>query len=119
MKRVLAILGLVGGFLAPAQAARLPDWARPIAEQAPAVETAPSTSFDSRVLLSETTLVVLPDGTFRTRRLLARHFVQLKGEVPSEHVHRAGGRRPCACPHRTTELQRNLSYVARTDWRVD
>ncbi|HEX5043641.1 MAG TPA: DUF3857 domain-containing protein [Candidatus Polarisedimenticolaceae bacterium] len=73
------LLALLCGFL-PVRAARLPDWARPIAEQAPAVEASPSTSFDSRVLLTETTLTVLPDGTLRTHRLLARQSLQARAE---------------------------------------
>ncbi len=76
----LALFLLLLGGSFPARAAHLPDWARPIAEQAPAVEAAPSTAFDSRVLLSETTLTVLPDGKLRTRRRLARQSLQARAE---------------------------------------
>ena len=71
MRRLLGALVLLGA-VSSLQAARLPDWARLVAEQAPPVEAASAEGFESRVLLSDTTITVLPDGSFRTRRLLAR-----------------------------------------------
>lgn len=48
---------------------RLPDWARRIAEHAPALEAAPDDR--ERVLLSETLLSIESDGKLRIRRRLA------------------------------------------------
>lgn len=61
---VLALI-LALAALQPAGAARLPDWAKRIADTAPPVPEA-SPKDPARVLLSETTITVHPDGSYTT-----------------------------------------------------
>ncbi len=79
----VALLGCVALAAAggPALAARLPDWAEPIAGSAPPLPDA-ILEHDSRVLLQETSIVVRADGTFEIARHTATQALTPKaGEI--------------------------------------
>ena len=59
------------------QAAKLPDWAKPLAENPPSL--AESVDYDSRVLLRETRLSLAADGRVRVRRYIARQALNEMG----------------------------------------
>jgi hypothetical protein len=66
-----AILGILGlAAVSPAAAAKLPDWAESLSESPPPVPQGVPDS-PTRILLSEISYVVQPDGTFQIRRRLA------------------------------------------------
>jgi hypothetical protein len=71
-------VGLAAGVIAAAgntHAAKLPEWAAAIAADVPPVADTPDDD-RWRLLLSETTLAVRPDGTFSIRRRLAGQSLQ-------------------------------------------
>jgi hypothetical protein len=76
----LAFLAITSLLAAPAaEAARLPDWAKPIAESAPpAPEGVPP--YPSRVLFSETRYEVQTDGTMKIRRRYATQALSSRAE---------------------------------------
>jgi hypothetical protein len=79
-RRLRGVL-LCGAFAAaivrPAHAA-LPDWARALADAAPAVP-ADVSALPTRVLLSETTESLRPDGTVHIRRHFAAQILSVRG----------------------------------------
>ena len=86
-RRVAALAAVLAAFAASGiRAARLPDWAREIVETAPELgeEIEPH---PSRVLLSETRLVVSEDGSFAIRRRFAAQALRDGAEVSTGWYH--------------------------------
>ncbi len=82
--RVLAIIVAIAALI-PAEAARLPEWARPIAASAPPVPEGIA-EYSQRTLLDEQLQEVQDDGTIRIRRRVAlQALTQLDPSVGVDH----------------------------------
>lgn len=73
-----AALGVVVAAAPAALAARLPEWAQPIAEAPPPIEPGIS-RHDGRVLFRERRIEVQPDGTWIERVRIARQALTVRG----------------------------------------
>lgn len=85
-----ALVVLAASALPAVRAERLPEWARRIAETAPSLGDEVE-DHDSRVLWSETRLVVSPQGTFEIRRRLAAQALRKGAAVSNGWFHASRG----------------------------